>query len=398
MSQLPVGDSVHTIDTPALVVDLDAMDRNLARMVAFAAHHNVRLRPHAKMHKCAAIALMQISAGAVGICVQKTAEALAMAKGGVKDIYISNEVIAPHKLRRVAHLALELAAQGGRLGLAVDSQQGIEALAQAIAKALTEPLETTSKAASLIDVFIEIDVGHGRCGVTHPEQVVDLARAIRQHPSLRFAGLQAYHGSAQHLRTQSQRQLAIDATLATVKRTCALLDSAGLPAALVTGAGTGTFALESASGIYGEIQVGSFMFMDADYALNLPQPDQPVFEPALFVKAQVMSRSDTHAVCDAGHKSHAIDSGLPAIHAVHPAHPSQNTFDLVYANGGDEHGILRSAAPGGPLPELGDIVWLIPGHCDPTINLHDQMIGVRGGLRKGVIEQEFHVDARGALT
>lgn len=394
MSQLLVGDSIHTIDTPALVVDLDAMERNLNRMVEFARHHKVKLRPHAKMHKCAAIALMQISSGAVGICVQKTAEALAMAKGGVKDIYISNEVIAPHKLRVVAGLALELAARGGRLAIAVDSLQGVEALAHS----LTLAAGGTPPNTSLIDVFIEIDVGHGRCGVTRPERAVDLARAVGQHTALRFAGLQAYHGSAQHLRTVNERKNAIDAVLATVKLTCTMLKDAGLPAPLVTGAGTGTFLLEAASGVYGEVQVGSFMFMDADYALNTPHPDQPVFEPALFVKAQVMSRCGTHAVCDAGHKSHAIDSGLPTIHAVHPAQPSPYTFDMVYANGGDEHGILRNATPGGPLPELGDIVWLIPGHCDPTINLHDQMIGVRGGLGKGLIERIFKVDARGALT
>lgn len=385
---------MDSIDTPTLVVDLDAMERNLARMVAFGAKHKIKLRPHAKMHKSAALALMQIQAGAVGICVQKTAEAVAMAQGGVNDIYISNEVIAPHKLRIVAKLAGDLAARGGRLALAVDSLQGVEALATALA---LQP-DQASTAVNLIDVFVEIDVGHGRCGVARPEQVVELAQAMLPHPALRFAGLQAYHGSAQHLRTAAQRGRAIDAVLATVKETCALLDAAGTPAALVTGAGTGTFVLESVSGLYGEIQVGSFMFMDADYALNQLDPAQPPFEPALFVKAQVMSRSDAHAVCDAGHKSHAIDSGLPTVHAVHTAQVLQNHCELVYANGGDEHGILRSAQPGGLLPDLGDIVWLIPGHCDPTINLHDAMIGVRGGLRHGVIEHVFSVDARGALT
>ncbi len=390
MSQLLVGDSVHTIDTPALVIDLDAMDRNLVRMVAFAAKHKVKLRPHAKMHKCAALALLQIQAGAVGICVQKTSEAVAMAHGGVNDIYISNEVIAPHKLHLVARLARELVARGGRLAIAVDSLQGVESLALAFG--------SISDDANLIDVFIEIDVGHGRCGVAEPVTAVELARAIARNPSLHFAGLQAYHGSAQHLRKVQERKAAIDAVLDIVKRNCAMLDAVGLSVPLITGAGTGTFFSESVSGVYGEIQVGSFMFMDADYALNQPHPDQPVFEPALFVKAQVMSRSGTHAVCDAGHKSHAIDSGLPTVHAIHPARSTPQNCGLQYANGGDEHGLLRSVTLHDPLPEIGDIVWLVPGHCDPTINLHDDMVGVRGGLLDGVIEKVFRVDARGALT
>jgi D-serine deaminase-like pyridoxal phosphate-dependent protein len=344
----------------------------------------VKLRPHAKMHKCAALALLQIQAGAVGICVQKTSEAVAMAAGGVNDIFISNEVIAPLKLRIVAELALMLRSRSGRLAIAVDSLQGIEALAHALSQ--------VTDGVNLMDVFVEVDVGHGRCGANRPELAVDLAHAIGQHKSMRFAGLHAYQGGAQHLRSVQERQIAIDNVVATVGDTCALLEAAGMPVALVTGAGTGSFIFEAGSGIYGEIQAGSFMVMDADYTLNQGHPDQPVFEPALFIKAQVMSRGLAHAVCDAGHKSHAIDSGLPQVHC------TDGHNKLTFANGGDEHGILRSLQPGGPLPDLGDIIWLIPGHCDPTINLHDQMLGVRGGLQNGVIEQIFRVDARGALT
>jgi D-serine deaminase-like pyridoxal phosphate-dependent protein len=261
------------------------------------------------------------------------------------------------------------------LAISVDSLLGVQALAEAC-----QSLNT----ASVIDVFIELDVGHGRCGVDNPEAVVALARALVQHRSLRFAGLQAYHGRAQHFRAPAERQAAFDQVLARVKAARAALEQAGLPAALVTGAGTGTFALEAASGVYGELQAGSYLFMDADYAQNTPAPGQPVFEHALFIKTQVMSVCATHAVCDAGHKSHAIDSGLPKVWA----------RDLRYDNGGDEHGILR----GETLPQLGDIVWLVPGHCDPTVNLHAQLVGVRGGLSQGVVETLFNVDARGCLT
>jgi D-serine deaminase-like pyridoxal phosphate-dependent protein len=373
-----IGRGVAAIDTPALVLDLDAMERNLARMAAFAQAHKVRLRPHAKMHKSAAIARLQTQAGAVGMCVQKTSEAEALAACGVNDIYISNEVIAAHKLQRVAALAQALASRGGRLAIAVDSLAGVQGLAQAM----------NGRPSNLIDVFVELDVGHGRCGVTSPEAAVQLAREIGQHRTLRFAGLQAYNGRAQHLRGAQERRDAFAHVLAAVKATCAQLQAAGLPAALVTGAGTGTFALEAASGVYGELQAGSYLFMDADYARNQTDPSQPQFEHALYIKTQIMSACTTHAVCDAGHKSHAIDSGLPRVLG----------GALDYFNGGDEHGILRATAPAAQLPAVGDVLWLIPGHCDPTVNLHDYLVGVRGGLEQGAVEQFIRVDARGALS
>ena len=392
------GKSVEDIDTPSLVIDLDAMSRNLARMVEFAKKHNIRWRPHAKLHKSIALAKLQIAAGAVGVCVQKTSEAEIMAAGGVHDIYISNEVIAPAKLARVARLAQELAAHAdGRLAIAVDSIEGVVRLAQAMTQ-VKQVEQARADAgsgvspASLIDVFVEIDVGQGRCGVEPGAAAVALAMEIRKHPALRFAGLQAYHGKAQHLRGVQERQRAVAAALDAVALTRQLLADQGMTIELVTGAGTGTLVLEAASGIYGELQAGSFMFMDADYARNERDPAQPEFEHALFVKTQVMSTHSSHAVCDAGHKSHAIDSGLPLVHGFGTA------SELEYFNGGDEHGILRAAAGCVGLPALGQTLWLIPGHCDPTVNLYDVMIGVRGGLRNGSVESIIAVDARGALT
>jgi D-serine deaminase-like pyridoxal phosphate-dependent protein len=165
-----------------------------------------------------------------------------------------------------------------------------------------------------------------------------------------------------------------------------------MPVELVTGAGTGSLVCEAASGVFGEVQAGSFMFMDADYGRNERDPAQPQFEPALFVKTQVISAGREHAVCDAGHKSHAIDSGMPAVLS------GDAESQLEYSNGGDEHGVLRPAAGGRRIPAIGRMLWLIPGHCDPTVNLHDFMIGVAGGLRKGTVERIIRVDARGALT
>lgn len=382
-----VGRGVGEIDTPALVIDLDAMRRNIARMAEFARKHDVRWRPHAKMHKSVELARMQREAGAHGVCVQKTAEAEAMAAGGIRDIYISNEVIALRKLARVAQLAHRLAAEGGKLAIAVDSAEGVKRLAQAM-----EDVRAERRSDATIDVFVEIDVGQGRCGVEPGPAAVALAREIREHPALRLAGLQAYHGRAQHIRGAKERRDTIAVVVQDVIHTRQLIEAEGMAVELVTGAGTGTMVCEAASGVYGELQASSFMFMDADYAANERDPAQPQFEHALFVKTQVISTHADRAICDAGHKSHAIDSGLPRVLAV-----SADT-ELEYFNGGDEHGVLRPARAGTRLPALGRALWLIPGHCDPTVNLHDFMIGVTGGLRRGTVERIIRVDARGALT
>jgi D-serine deaminase-like pyridoxal phosphate-dependent protein len=371
------GERVDAIETPALIIDLDAMERNLAAMAAFARAHGVRLRPHAKMHKCAAIARLQMAAGAVGVCVQKTSEAEALAAAGIDDIYISNEVIDRRKLGRVATLARRI-----RLAIAVDSVEGVDRLAAAMRDAQAS-----------IDVFVEIDVGQGRCGVA-PAAAGALAHRVVSHAppegGLRFAGLQAYHGGAQHLRGAAEREAASHHAAALARAAQASITASGIACPLVTGAGTGTFAFDAASGVWGELQCGSYLFMDGDYADNAPSPGAPRFEPALFVKSQVMSRGAAHAVIDAGHKSHAIDSGLPRVWA----------RKLDYGNGGDEHGILRPKPSSSPnhLPELGATVWLVPGHCDPTVNLHARYVALRGGLERGIVEALWPIEARGCVA
>ena len=383
-----VGRSVNDIDTPSLVVDIDAMTRNIARMAEFARKHNVRWRPHAKMHKSSALAKLQMQAGAVGVCVQKTAEAEAMVAGGIYDVYISNEVIAPQKLARVAALAHFVAAENGKLAIAVDSLEGVERLAAA----MNEARGLHQGGGAVIDVFVELDVGQGRCGLPPGRAAVALVHEIRKHAALRFAGLQAYHGKAQHLRSAKDRRDKIAVVVEDVMHTRKLIEAEGVPVELVTGAGTGSMVCEAASGVYGELQAGSFMFMDADYAANERDPAQPQFEHALFVKTQVISASPRHAVCDAGHKSHAIDSGMPRVHAF------ESETELEYSNGGDEHGILRPTGAGLRVPSIGRFLWLIPGHCDPTVNLYDVMIGVTGGLKDGRVDKIIRVDARGAAT
>jgi D-serine deaminase-like pyridoxal phosphate-dependent protein len=369
LAPLPAGTPVDAVDTPALVVDLDAMERNLRAMAAFAAARGVRLRPHAKMHKCAAIARLQVAAGAVGVCVQKTSEAEAMAAGGIDDIYISNEVVDPAKLDRVAALAGRV-----RLAIAVDSEEGIDRLAAA-----------TRRAGTAVSVFVEVDVGHGRCGVA-PDRAGALARRAVD-AGLAFAGLQAYHGSAQHLASVEARR---DASRHAARRTEEARDAvgaAGLACPLVTGSGTGTVAFDAEAGPWGEWQAGSYLFMDREYA-DLDRADAgPRFEHALFVKCQVMSRAATHVVVDAGHKAFALDAGPPRV----------VDRPLAYRGASDEHAVLVPLA-GATLPAIGETVWLVPGHCDPTVNLHDRYVALRGGRARGVVEATWTVDARGALT
>lgn len=366
-----IGQPVPSIDTPALVVDLDAVGRNIERMAAFSQQHGLRLRPHAKTHKSAWIAAQQVAAGAVGVCVQKTSEAEALAAAGVSDIFITNEVIDVAKLARLTALAHRCT-----LAVAVDSELGIDRLAAAV-----------KQAGCALAVFVEIDVGHGRCGAAPPKAGALARRAVAA--GLRFAGLQAYHGRAQHVRSPAERSAVIAHAAASVREAQAALAGAGLSCPLVTGAGTGSFVLEAASGLWGELQAGSYVFMDRDYADNTPLTGAPRFEHALFVKCQVISRADDRAVVDAGHKSHAIDSGLPVV---------WGRSDLEFFNGGDEHGVLRRRDPAAHLPALGDTVWLVPGHCDPTVNLHDHLVGVRGGLDHGTVERLITVDARGCLS
>jgi len=237
-------------------------------------------------------------------------------------------------------------------------------------------------------VFVEVDVGQGRCGVA-PAQAGSLARRVVSHAGLRFAGLQAYHGGAQHLRPSDERATATRHAAALASAARAAVTSAGIACPLVTGAGSGSFVFEAASGIFGELQPGSYVFLDRDYADNEPASNAPAFEHALYVRCQVMSRGVAHAVVDAGHKSHAIDSGLPRVWGC----------DLEFTNGGDEHGILRprGRAGAGDLPALGEPVWLVPGHCDPTVNLHDHYVCIRGGLEQGRVEAVWPVDARGCV-
>jgi len=366
------GMGLDAIDTPALVVGLDAFERNLGRMAKAVAAAGVRLRPHAKTHKSPLIALRQIALGAVGACCQKVSEAEILVDGGVDDVLVSNQVVGAGKLARMAALARRAA-----LAVCVDDAGNAGDISAAAVRA-----------GATIGVLVEIDVGAGRCGVAPGADAVWLAREVAALPGLRFAGLQAYHGSAQHLRRAGERRDAIGRAGALTARTVAMLADAGLACATVAGAGTGSFEIEAASGVWNELQAGSYIFMDADYARNQPG-EGGAFEHALFVLATVMSQPKPgHAVLDAGLKALAFDSGPPEVF---------ERAGVLYDGASDEHGALTLDGSNAPLG-IGDKLLLVPGHCDPTVNLHDWYVGVRGlGTGAAVVEAVWPVAARGAM-
>jgi 3-hydroxy-D-aspartate aldolase len=359
------------IDTPALVIDLDAFEYNLDHMAAHLAGTGAKLRAHAKTHKSPVIANLQIRRGAVGQCVQKVAEAEVLAWGGVPDILVSNEVVGKTKLARLAALA-----RLTRIAVCADDAGNVADIAAAARDAGVQ-----------LSVLVEIDVGMTRCGVPPGSDAVALAQVIAASPHLRFGGLQAYHGRAQHLRSPAERLAAVTHAIDSSRRTVDMLRQQGLDCPIVGGAGTGTFQLEAASGIYNEIQAGSYCFMDADYGRNLDADGKPVttFRNALFVLATVMSAVRPGlAVVDAGLKALATDCGMPLV---------WQRSEIRYTGASDEHGKLEFATETAS-PKLGEKLRLVPGHCDPTVDRFDWYVGVRSGR----VECLWPVAARGGFT
>jgi D-serine deaminase-like pyridoxal phosphate-dependent protein len=362
------GDRLGDVETPALIVDLDAFERNLAAMADAVRGTGVRLRPHAKSHKCPEIAKRQMALGAVGVCCQKVGEAEAFVAAGIGDVLVTNEIVGSHKLARLAALA-----RSANIGVLVDDAGNVAELASVAAPT-----------GSTIEVLVEVDVGAHRCGVAPGAPALELARAVASHPGLRFGGLHAYQGAAQHLRRPAERRTAILRAVECARDTKVLIEGAGIPCPTVTGGGTGTFLLECNSGVYTELQPGSYIFMDADYGRNELDTGDPVFAQSLFVWTTVMSAPTAdRAIVDAGLKAFSVDSGLPLV-ADRP--------ELTCTKASDEHGVIQVPA-GEKTLRVGDKLRLAPGHCDPTVNLYDWLVGVRGGL----VECVWPVTARGAL-
>ena len=364
------GMDAADIQTPALVLDLDALERNIKKMGDYAKSHGMRHRVHGKMHKSVDVAKLQESlGGACGVCCQKVSEAEVFARGGIKDVMVSNQVTDLAKIDRLARMPRF----GARVLCCVDDPANVADLSAAAVKHGTQ-----------IEALVEIDCGAGRCGVTTTEAVVEIAKMIDAAEGLKFAGIQAYQGAMQHMDSYADRSEKTGVAIGMVEDALAGLKAVGLECDIVGGGGTGSYYFESNSGAFNELQCGSYAFMDADYGRILDKDgkriDEGEWENALFILTTVMSHSKADkAIVDAGLKAQSVDSGLPTVFGRH---------DVEYLKCSDEHGVVGD--PDGVLM-VNDKLKLVPGHCDPTCNVHDWYVGVRGGK----VETLWPVSARG---
>lgn len=365
-----IGMNEADIQTPSLVLDLDALERNIKKMGDWAKEHGMRHRVHGKMHKSVDVALLQESlGGACGVCCQKVSEAEVFARGGIKDVLVSNQVRQPEKIDRLARMPK----LGARTICCVDDLENVADLSAAATRHGTQ-----------IECLVEIDCGAGRCGVTTTPAVVEIAKAIDAADGLKFAGIQAYQGAMQHMDSYEDRKAKIAIAVAQVKDAVDALKADGIECDIVGGGGTGSYYFEGTSGVFNELQCGSYAFMDADYGRILDENgnriDQGEWQNALFILTSVMSHAKADkAIVDAGLKAQSVDSGLPTIFG---------RTDVEYVKCSDEHGVV--ADPDGVL-KVNDKLKLVPGHCDPTCNVHDWYVGVRNGK----VETLWPVSARG---
>jgi D-serine deaminase-like pyridoxal phosphate-dependent protein len=368
LGELGQPGSRHRVATPALVLDVDALDRNIARMAERAKRAGLKLRPHAKSHKSAFIARRQIAAGAAGVCCAKLGEAEALAAEGIDGILITSPLAGPVAARRAAALSKRLS----DFAVVVDHPDGVHNLEAATAAATVH-----------LNVVIDVDVGLHRTGVADLQGAVALAQQIGASRQLALTGLQGYGGSWQHMKGCEARYAAVEQGLTILATAVKSLKAQGAPVAQVTGGGTGTFAADAALGILNEVQPGSYVFMDAQYRDSLGDDDDGQFEQSLFVQGSVISANQPSFVTiDAGLKAFATDAGPPRP-ATAPFAPGGYSFF------GDEHG--RVLRPEGHTIAIGDRVELVPPHCDPNVDKYDVYHVVSGDRLVDIVP----IEARG---
>ncbi len=364
-----IGMDEADIQTPCLVLDLDALEKNIRTMGDYAKKMGVRHRVHGKMHKSVDVAKLQEKLGdSCGVCCQKVSEAEVFARGGIKDVLVSNQVTVAAKIDRLARMPK----LGARTICCVDDLGNVADLSAAATKHGTQ-----------IECLVEIDCGAGRCGVSSGQPVVDLAKAIDEADGLKFSGIQAYQGAMQHIEGYEDRKAATNIAIEMVRETVDMLNAEGLECDIIGGGGTGSYYFEGSSGVFNELQCGSYAFMDADYQTIRDEDGDKIseFENSLFILTTVMSHAKADkAIVDAGLKAQSVDSGLPYVFG--------RNDDVEYIKCSDEHGVV--ADPQGVL-KINDTLKLVPGHCDPTCNVHDWYVGVRNGK----VESLWPVSARG---
>ena len=363
--------SRHEIPTPALLLDLDAFESNVATMAAHLSERGRAFRPHGKTHKCPEIARRLIDAGAVGIGAARLSEAEVFAEHGIPGVLVTTAVVGPHKIARAATLA----ARAPDTIFCVDDAQNVRDLNDAAGARPGSPPR----------VRLAVDLFFGRTGIPPGAPALDLVRLIASLPHVEFAGLQAYDGTAAHTTPFAARTARTRGTMAQAIETRRLIERDGFPCPLVTGGSTGTYRIDSEIDGITELQPGSFIFMDLDYGA-IGGPDGGAryrdFRNALTVVTTVVSRPPGLAIVDGGYKAFSTDR---------PFTPAPVDLPGVsYAWAGDEHGRLDLAGAPRDLA-VGDRIEFIPPHCDPTVNLYDVIHAVRGDR----VEHVWKISARG---
>ncbi|MEM2884788.1 MAG: DSD1 family PLP-dependent enzyme [Thermoproteota archaeon] len=351
---------MNELDTPALVVDLDLLEGNIRKMADFFAEREAKLRPHVKTHKCPEIALMQLRAGAKGITCAKLGEAEAMAARGVDDILVANQIVGRKKIERLLELLGKC-----NLAIAVDDPSNAQTIS-----------DMALSAGKSVDVLIEVDVGMGRCGAKPGKEALQLAKKIAQMKGINLRGLMGYEGHAVYIENYGERRSECLKALNALLGTKSLLEEDGFEVGVVSGGGTGTYDITGSYPGVTEVQAGSYATMDARYKKVVQE-----FDCALRVLTTVIScPAPGRAVVDAGMKSITTEFGLPVVKGVEGATVSRLS---------EEHGILKLEE--GAKLCLEDKIELIPSHGCTTVNLHEKIFAVRGG----VVESVWDVAARG---
>ena len=358
------------IQTPALVVDLDILERNIARMAEHAKKHGIALRPHAKTHKSVEIAKRQLAAGALGICCAKLGEAEALAAGGIDSILLTSPVVTDAGIARVIAL-------NGRMRELIVTCDNAE-----IAGQLADAAKADGKK---LKVFIDIDPGLCRTGIRPGDGAVALVEQVANAPVLEFAGLQCYAGQVQHMESPNERRARSLEALKELGELRDALKAKGIAPQTLSGGGTGTFDIDPDARVLTELQVGSYVFMDRQYNDVWEKPgDRAPFEVSLSVQTTVVSANrDGLATTDAGLKAFATDAEAPKILSGAPEGANYFFF-------GDEQGGVFYP-PGEKKLRPKDVLSCVVPHCDPTVNLYDCYHAVRGDI----LEAIWPVDARG---
>ncbi len=367
-----IAGGLAQLTTPALVLDLERFHANQAHMMSLCRDAGIKLRPHGKTHKCSRIAFEQLAAGAVGLCCATPHEAIAFAKAGIGKLLVTSPVVQPRHLRAL----VDLHEAGVDLMIVIDHVDAITAWETL----LTNPERP-------LPALVDVDIGMGRTGASTLDQALAVGRRLSGSRTLAYAGVQAYSGRVQHITDYRERRRAYWTQLDRLEATLEALTNAGLPAPIVSGGGTGTFAIDVERGLYTESQAGSYIFMDVEYnEVELFEGCASPYDVSLTLRTSIISANlPGHVTVNAGFKSFATDGPLPKLHG---EAFSGSRYELY----GDEYGRLI-LDPGQCAPPIGTCVELVTPHCDPTVNLHDQLHVVEGDTLVDI----WRIDARGVL-